>query len=358
MKNIWWKQVTTANAYIKKVVENISNKKSMALEMPECVPWKEYFDECIESAMKSRSSESTIDFICSPGEKIGDYILNKYCSEEKRATYRPDKTFACFLAQSDDIVLNNRIVWVKNIPDNMIDEWLEFVSDYSKNVKKDRPHAVFILEIPPCRNINTKKKGIINIVYTNELSIFDTYVFCTLAVSDIKINRELKRYLAELVSSICGYDIELCSICIERYNEFLSNPIDTVMNNIINTVCRSNGDKFEVVHSEDEMHQLIWSSQLKIIFPVIEEYRRKFVIKYKNQINSHLPITTTYNECFTEPEDVEIGTLMYMAADDKIHCSEEDRHKLFDFKEARNLLAHLKILPFDKVEHLLSDSIY
>lgn len=327
------------------------------MELPDCVPWKECFYECIENEINSKSSENTVDFIDSPYEKLGDYLLGKYCSEEKRATYRPDKTFACFLAQSDDIVLNNRIVWVKNIPESMNDEWLEFVSDYNKNVKKDRPHAVFILEVPSCRNVNVKKKGIININYTNELSIFDTYVFCTLAVSDIKVNRELKTYLSELVSSICGYDVELCSICIERYDEFLRNPISTVRN-IIGMFCRSNGDKFEIVYSEDYIHQLIWNSQLKSIFPVIEEYRRRFVIKYKNLINSHLPIKTTYNECFIEPEDEEIGTLMYMVADDKIHCSEEDRRKLFDFREARNLLAHLKILPFDKVEHLLSDSIY
>lgn len=352
MKNIWWKQVTTANFYIKMVVDNIMSKKSIALELPEYVPWKEYFYECIEEEINIQSSENTFDFINSPNGKLGEYLLDKYCSEEKRATYRPDKTFAYFLAQSDDIVLNNRFVWVKNIPESMINEWLDFVSDYNKNVKKDKPHAVFILEVLACSTINIKKKGITNIAYTKELSIFDTYVFCTLAVSSIKLKKELKTYLAELVSSVCGYDVELCSICIERYDEFLRDPIETVRN-IVDTTCKSNGDKFEVIYNEDEIYQAIWNSQLKNIFPIIEDFRRKFVIKYKNQINVYLPIETIYNECFTEPEDVEIGTLLYMVADNKIRCSEDDRQKLSNFRNARNLLAHLKILSFNKVEDLL-----
>lgn len=174
-----------------------------------------------------------------------------------------------------------------------------------------------------------------------------------LAASSIKKSAISKEYLVELVSNIAGRDMELAAQCIRKYREFLNEPY-VILQRITEQGCRSNGESFENQFREEEVKKQIWKAQIKIIFPLIEEFRGHFVNKYKEQIERQLPIPYAYGEEFTEVDEVEVGTLYFMACNEKLHISSEDYYKLKMFREARNHLAHLCILSDQEMEDIFS----
>ena len=127
------------------------------------------------------------------------------------------------------------------------------------------------------------KKGVSKIAYDKEITRFDTYTFCTLAVSGRKLPDFLKNYLAGLAAEVCGSDVELCAECIRRGNYFLKEPYDTIKS-IAGSAIRSDGTAFSIRLEEPVINRLIWKAQLKIVFPVIEDYRGSFVEKYHREI--------------------------------------------------------------------------
>ena len=66
-------------------------------------------------------------------------------------------SYAQFLGKCQETVLNDRYVWVSDIPDEKVTKWLDFVSEYQKNVQ-DKTPGIFILEVHNDA-MNRKAKG-------------------------------------------------------------------------------------------------------------------------------------------------------------------------------------------------------
>lgn len=352
MERIWWEQITNANRFVNLIVNSILEEKSSVLALSKLTPWRSTMRELVENRVLSEISDTSFDVVDSPRINVGEFMLNKYCKEDKRLEYRPNKSYAQFLAESDDIVLNYRIVWVQNISVEIFWEWVNFVSEYHSSMRSDSSPAVFILEIDEDFMGKIAKKNINNIVYAKETNYFDTYAFCILVASGLSSQAYLKNYWAELLSTVCGMDIELCAKCMGQEKEFLKNPYQ-VLNDIVEKEIRSDGESFSFPLDEDYIAKRVWKAQIKIVFPVIEDYRERFVNNYKEQITKLLPIKSSHGEDCTEVEEVEIGTLNYMAATSQLMVDKHTHDELYRFKEARNTLAHLKPLNLAIVNDIL-----
>jgi len=354
MENVWWEQVTHANAFIHEIVSEVLNDKSVILVLPEHTPWDYCLRDNVENALSRENSSKSMKVIDSPHEKVGEFMLNRYCCEEQRLQYRVCKTHAEFLAGCEDTVLNSYYIWVRNIPENLFPEWINFLSDYHKNISPERESAVFILETCDPKIRMKFVKGVSNVSYGAMVNTFDAYTFCILASSDAADEIYKKNYLAELVYSICGEDIELCAECIRQGTAFSEDPAG-ILARILETTCRSDGSSFVLDLDKLNLDKRIWKTQMKMLFPMIEDYRGEFVERYRKQIDCQLPFRNSSNDIvFSEPEEVEIGTLSFMAASKLINIDTKEHTRLHQFKEARNTLAHLKTLSLEEVYHILS----
>ena len=92
---------------------------------------------------------------------------------------------------------------------------------------------------------------------------------------------------------------------------------------------------------------------MKYIFPLIESYRKYFVKRYFRAIKNILPISNSYGEKVTIPEDVEIGTLFYLVGRGDIVISSTEYNELERYRNARNRLAHMNVLENEEVEAIL-----
>ena len=349
MSQIWWNQVTNAVRYVSEITDSLLDEKSILIKHTSSMPWKNDFEDCVRNTISEQNSDKRFEDIL-PTDNPGDYLLNEFCKKEKRATFRPSKGYAKFLAESDDIVLHDRYLWVQIENLDSLEKWTNFVSEYIQERGK-RTKAVFVLDVASDINVSSKR-GVKQYFLGDYIGEYDRIVFAVLAASEINECSFIKSYLSELVANICGNDIELCNQCISQHVKFMCEPY-ALIKQICTDLSRSDGQPFAFSLSDEEVDHLIWQSQIKTIYPYIEEYREEFVRKYSKDIDLQLPISASYGEVYNDPNDVELGTLKYMADNNLIRLSSAEYEKLKRFKNARNKLSHLTYLTMEEIKAII-----
>ena len=281
--------------------------------------------------------------------------MDKYCNSEKQASYRPrpGNSFALFLATSNDIMLHNKMFWVcldEDPTQSSLNEWTSFISEYIKERGRNSPQATFLIEYRSSKSV-TNKKGISAIYFDDQIGDFDRFVFCMLAASSVNESSNIKKYLSELVSNVVGNNIELYEEIISNYRVFLSDPFSFIIEATSNVQIKD--PLFVFSKKRDDIEHDIWLSQLRTVYPILEDYREKFVNKHRKDISRNLPITSSSGEVYSMPEDVELGTLRYLADSQKIATTSAEHDELVLHTMARNDLAHLKPIAISDVRKIL-----
>lgn len=350
METIWWNQVTNAVKYVSDIKQSLLEEKSILLKCASSMPWREQMVNSVIEAVKLQNGDKKFVTIADVNDP-GKYLLKEFCKPEKRTEYRPSKGYAKFFAENDDIVLHDRYLWIRAESQENLDIWLNFVSDYVKERGKKVNNATFILEWSG-ENAPTVKKGVKMYSFDEYIGEYDRIVFAVLASSSIKERPFINTYLSELVANVAGNDIELGAECIKNYKIFLVNPFEFIKM-VSDKKMRSNGEPYYYAKDKEEVNRLLWLSQIKTVYPYLEEYREGFVQRYYSAIAKQLPIQASYGETYDDPKDVELGTLMYMATSGIIVLNTSEFEKLKKFKEARNKLSHLTALTITEIKDLL-----
>lgn len=344
MENVWWRQIPNANRFAVKIEDALLNGQSVILKDFDEIPWNgELMDIVTENVHISNAerSFSVIDAM-EIQEEPGEYLLEHFCKEDVRARFRPGKGYANFLAELKTSTLSGTFIRVKKASGQKAKDWLKFIQEYVGRLKGEEG-AVFILEVEGSEDI-AKKKGINVLNYKDEISPYDCFVFNMLAAADSKGSYLQKTYLADLASQIAKSDIELSAELIRRNEEFLENPPK---------VLSESTNKSENYETE-EISKCIRAAQIKLLFPLIEEFRNRFVKKNKRLLEDSLALNNYEGTqtVINDLDEVEIGTLSYLSGKFRWPLDYEEVQELKLYKEARNALAHMKILPYEKIKEI------
>ncbi len=350
MNNIWWNQVTNAVKYVEDIQTQLLEEKSILLRYTAGMPWREQFEETVIEAVKSQNADKKFVKIKTQ-EEPGEYLLTEFCKREKRAEYRPGRGYPKFFAENDDIVLHDRYLWVVIDSYDCLEKWMSFVSAYIKERGKNARKAAFILEWNGKQNPPVKR-GIKAFSFDDYIGEYDRVVFAVLASSDIREDTLIKQYTAELLANVVENDIELCAECVQEYREFLTSPFEFLKEKAANG-CRSDGTPYVFDVTREEVDHRIWLAQIKTIYPYLEEYREDFVQRHAASISRQLPIQASYGEIYTDPKDVELGTLMFMVGEGLLPLNPVEAEKLKLYKDARNRLSHLAVLDLEEITALI-----
>ena len=152
MEQIWWGRVPNAIALSSDIIQQLLAERSIVLHYSSGFPWHDYFVQYIKEAVRQQNSSKRFEIIRNVDDP-GSYLLKNYCKAEKRAQYRPFKSYAKFFAESDDIVLHDRYFWVSVDSDEILTSWQIFISDYVKYRAKGKEQAAFIVEWKGDKNI-------------------------------------------------------------------------------------------------------------------------------------------------------------------------------------------------------------
>ena len=358
MERIFWEQITKAHHFVKQITSSLLDNGNVLLNVPENLPWRTTFYDTVEKVLLMENAMNTLKFLEAPEEEPGQYLLENFCKKEKRSSYRYGISYAAFLAGSPDITLNSCYLWIRNLSGRKLDQWIGFIREYAKLLRAGEPHAVFILETTDPAEPYGSLREFQYFSFDNTIQEYDKFTFCALACGDVRIPPALRPYLVELAATLCSEDMELCPHCLERGIDFLKEPQET-LTKIAAIRSRSDGCPFAALPDSEELRRRIWKSQLKLLFPVLEEYRSNFVSRYSAKIDEYLPIENTFGEKITSPQDLQLGDLSLLIGRRvlDISLSNEEQQELMQFKKARDQLAHLKTLDYPTAEKILSHNI-
>lgn len=351
MKNVWWNQISRARHFLDEILEGLIQERSMVLCLPEQMPWYRDFQNIIINTLRQEKGSRRVMFLDCPSGEVGPFMLEKYCKKEKRSSYRYGKTYAQFLGEAEDITLNDLYLWVRGVSREKCREWVSFIDEYHRS-GQGHSQAVFILEGNEDL-ANQTRRGIKAFSFNQSIDAYDRFAFCALTVSENTCREAYRPYLAELVSNLCEEDVELCAKCARMGTAFLKSPREAIAQ-ILEKERRSDDNRFTFTMEPKEFTEKIWESQIRILFPCIEQYRRDFMSLHGEEISASLPVQDSFGNVIESPQELEVGVLTSLIGKKLFSVTPEEYEELVVFKNARNDLAHLDIVPWETAERIIT----
>lgn len=349
---VWWTLVNSSATMIEQIKNSVEGEQSAFLCCESALPWKETFYALSRDAIAKVSAQRSLEVISAKGENDpGRFIMTKMCPPSVRSEYWPDMTYAQFLSQYKDLILNNRIIWVKDIEnESLLEKWFAFISEYSRLSKKqENAHALFIIEY--CgKDTGKKPPNTINTI-TFSPTDFDRYLFTLSMLSELNMEFSIKQYIAELACCLCKEDVVFCGDLAEFGLKLIQSP-NACVQKILQTY-RNDKKNFCPI-DDDEIYSAILMAQIKIIFPVIEQFRLNFIKTHEAKIRDNLPIFNSFNEKIEEPHGLELSDLCSISMAYMSGFTDSEKNTLLRYKGYRNKLAHNDIINLQEIEKILN----
>ena len=361
---IFWNKITGAVDFIDDIAEKLEDNKNIILVSSDNIPWYASF------------RNNLIDIM---NEKFGKHERIRIEESREQCLFRDEKSFRRNLLEdkrifgertrcrerdnfvkifADNAFIHNEnnkkfYIWLDIYFESSFDKWVNFISDYMKEKDKNNKNIVFIVSY----HNNFKVTPNIQFNFTcfslkNYITEYACYVFFTILISnskDIKTNDYFKLYLAELLThlikdNINDKQIEYCLECLKDYNNFLKNPKEKIKRVFVNPSI-----------SEDSIRDVIYYSQIKVFYPMLDKYRLWFTRRYATILNDILKNDRARLESFMDKnekaikkvEDFQFGRLKNVV---DIYESKFTKDIKDDFKNVclavRNKLSHTEEVDF------------
>ena len=344
-RNLWWSEMTGPSRFINAAVELLQKERSVLFGMPKTVPFEDDFFNILQEELKENFTESGVVFLDGNIEDVSGYFMERYCRAGVQASFRPKPGYSAarFLAENENASLHGNIFVV--IPEStaVLSAFENFVSDYSKHLRKDIDPALFVITAKESWLKANSAAGIKQLHYADYATTFDAYTYCALRASEIKEPDAVKAYLAELASTVTKGNVEQAEVALSVYREFLNSP---------QLFFEKRG--VDIPYDDDRLECVIWEAQLKCLFPLLERFRRYLVEKYTTVIQRNLPLRNPLGDDYTEASDVELGAMLYMIKCRMFRIEYDDFQELKVCASARNDLAHVTVLPYETIRRITS----
>lgn len=372
----WWENITGPNYILTNITECLLNNVNVVFIVPSDLPWRYDMRRILEDRVKERSDlyELLVEFIDAEDEypadeKAGTFLLKKYAQNMEVLNGfrdRGQKSIQEYLKKNE--VLRNRIIWVKGLTGTAAKDWMEFCKNYSS---EGVDTGLFVLEVHNVGNVvessNLKSISYGDSISANDIQVFNEFVLNEGHGSDEQWNN----YIAVVSACLCDQDAEISELLIKT-NDFKNESPVCGLQRIAEMpeYQRRGGDEHSTHilalvrnNDENEIYRRIWVAQVKILFPIIEMERNAIIKKYRSGIEYALQYNDIeqYNEKLVYPEDVELGTLIFLLA--KATNSEyrmlyipeqEVRDRIHFLRDCRNIIAHAKICNPQQVQELIT----
>lgn len=357
LDEIWWQMIPNASRLCTELGQSLCSQIHAVLHHPKHLPWKETFWEMFEDYIHDHDSTRSLRRVAASSigddkNSLGAYLLRHFCKEELRCRFRPGIGYARFLATScERSTLKDTYLVIEDATAVQTEEWQSFLSEYT-SLLRGRSGCVCLI-LTTCARTISPCKGIRQIDYAMFITAYDSLIFDLIASGEQKAgSNALHRYLGELVIAVTDTDVELGAACIRAGEAFLENP-HSVLAKLADTGTYSNGRPFPPAPDIQILQNKIWTTQLKLLMPKIEMFRRSFLEHHKEEIQQHLPCENALHEMVEDYHDVELGLLWNFYRRYFNRGGSRDEQDLRLYREARNHLAHLDALDYAMVKQIL-----
>ena len=341
---LWWTRLVNSVRFLDAVKDELFNGKSVVMSFDNEIPWQDFMVETLEQQLSflTETHMFKIHDVSDVKDKPGEFLFKNYCSEYDRThNYWPSMTYEAFLASNQNSPLKHRVVCISGVTSANANAWLKTVNDYL-DCCNDEEHGVFVLITQGMPTASSKYVETVR--YTDYVSEYDCLMLCMTVLSSEKCTPEQKRYVSEAASSIARGNIHVAGALASAGYQLALSPYETA-----SYALRECDVKIISLHERVKVG--IWKTQIKLVFPKLEDFRREIIIKYKTKLQEYLPITSSSGERVDKATDLELGQLYFICGKSSI-LEKKEFEMLKKMREARNKLAHQDVLTITQLKEL------
>ena len=341
IEEIWWKRLTNPSNFADDITYSVLDGKSAFVLYKDEIAWKdELIQNIVESIEKDSPNMKTTINVPESYREPDEYILQKYCGDdEERSKYWPsaENTVAKFLAHNPKAVLNKSNVILDMSYSKTPEKWIDFVEEYHSYFDEyDEQHGALVLFIKDSEGhikeyLKEKECRCEVIDYDANINNFDMLMLCMTILSEQNCSIQQKQYIAETAAGKLA-----------EYKGSL--PVNTL--NIAKKIFKENNIPCDDI--ETRVKKSLWKAQVKILFPIIEQFRSRFISENLDRFKGYSLNAYKTHSIF----ELEIGQLYHFCMNNNILMKKELKF-LEKVKDARNSIAHLDVVPYNDVMSLM-----
>ena len=341
---LWWNRITNPNRLVNDILDCLYLGRSVIVDFPVGLPWADVFKDTLENALSHHGDERTFDVHdASKVRSAGKFLYEKYCGPNEKNKIWASESYESFMAKNKNTVLNTKYVCIEGINTQNAAEWLASAEEYLGCFDEEDEHGIFVLLN---NGTSSASQFVTRFSYTDYISEYDCLMLCLTIVSEMRRPAKEKQYIAEFASALSAGNYELAGCLAERGVHLIEDPYKTVQEVFM-----------EKRVSYTELTKLVdsalWEAQTKLVFPIVEAYRKYFSEKYRNDLLVHLPFKDNVTgQLITSVNELEIGHLFFISEKYKF-ADKADFDRLFIIKAARNDSSHWNVIELKRFREII-----
>ncbi len=366
MVKYWW-QLPGPGKFISNITQDLRDGKNVIILLPEYAP------KGIFRALKNAYEFYNIGqwYTLDIGEEYNSSILPVYFLFNKFAPNLKSYEIRNIHTLLKQEAFCEKVIYLDNINSKVWPLWKEFLTEYEHACRSTSLVDRTLFCVPLIGELALKpiKKEacIVHHSWENIISYFDMLLY-TLQCFHSKPLKDLQKKISVgITTNIALWDPEIAERLSYEKIDVILNPVS-----FLKSIARERNwenkettlerlkwhkgmidkiDGEEKIHSAvlslndpyKEIERRIWNAEVGIIFPFIEECRRKILENYGGLLE--IPFTTRFGEKIKELRDLEIGHIESQILGNEIQIDFKIKRNISRLRELRNSLSHL--LPVD-----------
>lgn len=378
----WWRQIPGCARLAARVTREICAHHIVLLHVPEALPWAGTFRRLAEDAVHRTEAARSLDFVAADdifawgesaslddiSDALGDYLLTHFCRPDVQDGFRPALGYAGYLAACRDTTLGASYLWLTDVPDAALGEWTTFLTQYGDrfaDAKRRRglPGEAFACLLETTAPDAYAKKGIVELDVADFITSYDGYTFLFFRAGEMQLSGTpaaaayLRPCLAELARSLGDGDIEWSAALLAEGTRLIEDPI-AACRRVAAAGSYSDGRSFPPAPPAETVRRRAWTTQIRLVFPWLEEQRIAFLDRHKAEAARLLAgrdIENGNHEAITDIHLLEIGSIYYYKS--RFDLTDRERRAIDLHRAARNDLAHLAPLDLAALTELYANPL-
>lgn len=347
---LWWERTPNANRFIRDILKALYMGKSVIINFPENIPWKEEFIDAVEDGIYKYGDEKTLDIhtrtMIKDVKDPGRYLFDNYCDPKEKKNYWTTESYESFLANSSVSIINTKYIILDVIKCPSPGKWIKSIYKYNESIGEENEHGVFILFNKGGHIEETNNNLVHTFNYEKYISEYDCLMLCLTIAADLDCPPKIKQYLAEFATIITNGNYELAGKLCERGMPLILSPYKVVQDVYIENM-------ISYTELSKKVNSALWEAQIKIVFPIIEAYRKYYADKYKDNISQSLPFKDSITrQIIYNVSELEIGHLFYISEKGRF-ADHKDYKRLQMLKDARNDSSHWNVIEYERLKSIV-----
>jgi hypothetical protein len=358
----WWR-LAGPSRFIGAVVDDLRDGRNVTLCLPEHLPHglargvRDELGDCWAWTTLSLDEESARDPVSA--------LYGRFVTDDEPSAIRNARNLAT------NASISGRIIWIEGMPLNSWAVWKRFLTEYQHACRSrsllDRGIFCTPLIGELALNPPVEDACLANHSWRGVVDYLDILTYAASVIHRRGSSSVQHRLMVAVVSSLAQWDPRVCDHFADESLERILDPGPSLRElalqrswprtqesdglvNCWHLGMIDNIDKKSVVHSAalahndptSEIARRVWSAEIGVLLPLIEEKRRGFLERYGKVLR--VPFQTPFG-IITDVRDLEISHIDYQIASCRLAIDPEVRGLIARLRDIRNTLSHLEPVP-------------